>query len=217
MRYGGKIGAVEVNSRKGEKTMKKRTWFLIALLVVLLAAPSSQVLAAAWQELVIADFDTGDKPNNVGGDFGSWDKDPNDETQSCKMSFVEDDAIGDALGYALRLDYDVDSPNPAYNGFWMKLNNLDATAYNTINFSMKGSGDFTKRVKLEMKDSSGKSSPFIVSGITDEWQQFSIPFEKFPKIQNWDSLSEFVVVFDDINSTPKKGTIYLDQVTLSAE
>lgn len=171
------------------------------------------------QELVVSDFDTGDKPNNLGGDFGSWDKDPNDETQSMQMSFEAEDALGDQLGYSIRLDYDVDSPNPAYNGFWMKLNNLDATAYNTVNFYLKGSAEngFTKRIKIELKDSTMKPSPFIIAGLTDQWQKFSIPFEKFKRIKSWDGLTEFVVVFDDINSNPKTGTIFLDQVTLSRE
>src|SRR5512140_2383796 len=94
--------------------------------------------AHAAEELVIADFDTGDKPNNIGGDFGGWDKDPNDESQGCQMSFDTDDSQGDPAGYSIRLDYDVDSPNPAYNGFWMKLNGEDATPYNTLNFYVKG-------------------------------------------------------------------------------
>lgn len=175
--------------------------------------------APSGSELALADFDTGDKPNNIGGDFGSWDKDPNDETQICQMSFESDDALGDKLGYSIRLDYDVDSPNPAYNGFWMKLNNLDATAYNTLNFYMRGdaANGFTKRVKIELKDDTKQPSPFIVAGLTDQWQKFSIPFEKFRRIKNWSALSEFVVVFDDINSNPKSGTIFIDQVTFTAE
>jgi hypothetical protein len=170
-------------------------------------------------ELVIADFDTGDKPNNLGGDFGSWDKDPNDETQMVQMSFESDDALGDKLGYSIRLDYDVDSPNPAYNGFWMKLNALDATAYNTVNFYVKGdaTAGFTKRLKVELKDSTKQPSPFILSGLTDQWQKFSLPFEKFRRVKNWDALSEFVVVFDDINSNPKSGTIFIDHITFSSE
>ena len=174
---------------------------------------------ASGSELVIADFDTGDKPNNIGGDFGTWDKDPNDETQMSQMSFESDDALGDKLGYSIRMDYDVDSPNPAYNGFWMKLNNLDATAYNTVNFYIKGDAKngFTKRLKIELKDSTKQPSPFIIAGITDQWQKFSIPFEKFRRVKNWDQMTEFVVVFDDINSNPKSGTIFLDHVTFSSE
>ncbi|HLD56505.1 MAG TPA: hypothetical protein VJA00_02690 [Candidatus Omnitrophota bacterium] len=175
--------------------------------------------APSASELIVADFDTGDKPNNIGGDFGSWDKDPNDETQLCQMSFESDDALGDKLGYSIRLDYDVDSPNPAYNGFWMKLNGLDATAYNTVNFYIKGDAvaGFTKRLKIELKDSTKQPSPYILSGLTDQWQKFSIPFEKFRRVKNWDQMNEFVVVFDDINSNPKSGTLFVDHVTFSTE
>lgn len=170
-------------------------------------------------DLVVADFNTGDKPNNLGGDFGTWDRDPNDDTQEIKMAFVEDDAAGDEYGYSVRLDYDVDSPNPAYNGLWMKLAGQDATQYNTLNFWVKGDKDlgFSPRVKVELKDSSNKPSPYIVSGITEEWQKFSIPFEKFRKVEDWKTMNEFVVVFDDVNSNPKTGALYLDQITLSKE
>ncbi len=188
-------------------------------------APATSKKAAAGKpaekgnELVVADFDTGDKPNNIGGDFGAWDKDPNDETQGTKMSFESEDALGDPAGYSVRLDYDVDSPNPAYNGFWMKLNGLNATNYNTLNFYIKGDpkAGFTKRVKIELKDMSNKPSPYIVSGVTDQWQKISIPFEKFRRVADWTALNEFVVVFDDINSNPKSGSVYVDQIALSKE
>lgn len=192
----------------------------LGVLVLVLSLGLCFGLGAAWaQELVIADFNTGDKPNNLGGDFGSWDKDPSDETQSSKMSFESDDALGEPTGYSLRLDYDVDSPNPAYNGFWMKLGNLDATSYNALNFYVKGDPEknYTKRVKIELKDSSNQPSQYIVAGLTGEWQKISIPFDQFKRIKDWTALGEFVVVFDDINSSPKAGSILIDQVTLSTE
>jgi hypothetical protein len=194
------------------------TLVLVALMVVGFGVAAA-VAAPAANELVIADFDTGDKPNNIGGDFGGWDKDPNDESQGTQMSFDTDDSQGDASGYAIRLDYDVDSPNPAYNGFWMKLNGEDATAYNTLNFFVKGDAKagYTKRFKIELKDMTNKPSAYIVSGVTDQWQKISIPFEKFRRIENWNSLNEMVFVFDDINSSPKTGSILLDQITLSKE
>lgn len=194
------------------------TLALVALMVVGFGV-AAYAAAAGANELVIADFDTGDKPNNIGGDFGGWDKDPNDESQGTQMSFDTDDSQGDASGYAIRLDYDVDSPNPAYNGFWMKLNGEDATAYNTLNFFVKGDAKtgYTKRFKIELKDMTNKPSAYIVSGVTDQWQKVSIPFEKFRRIENWNSLNELVFVFDDINSSPKTGSILLDQITLSKE
>lgn len=181
--------------------------------------PAAQAPAAGGQELVLADFDTGDKPNNLGGDFGTWDKDPNDDTQSISSTFVQDDAKGNPGGYALRLDYDVDSPNPAYNGFWMKLEGADATPYNTLTFYVKGDSEkgFTKRLKIELKDQTNKPSAYIVSGISDEWQKISIPFEKFRRITDWSKMNEFVIVFDDINSNPKSGSIEVDDIAFSAE
>src|SRR3989338_2888870 len=121
---------------------------LLILLVLLMIGAIPQPLAAidSGNELVVADFNTGEKPSNLGGDFGAWDKDPNDETQGCQQSFEATHVLGDETGYSIRLDYDVDSPNPAYNGFWMKLNDLDTTAYNTVNFYLKGdaTNGFTK-------------------------------------------------------------------------
>lgn len=195
--------------------MKKILAVLIG--VMLLATPA---LFAA-NELMICDFDTGDKPNNLGGDFGGWDKDPNDDTQSAAISFnFGDDPTGNADGYSLRLDYDVDSPNPAYNGFWTKLEGEDFSAFDTLNIFIKGdvSKGFTKRIKIELKDFQS-SSPFILNGITEEWQKFQIPFEKFTRIKpdGWSSMNEFVIVFDDINSSPKTGTIYVDQISVSKE
>jgi len=199
--------------------MKKYAWFLTILAVVTMTFGAGAQNAFAKSELVIADFDTGDKPNNIGGDFGGWDKDPNDDTQGTQMSFEPDDALGDPAGYSIRLDYDVDSPNPAYNGFWMKLNGEDASSYNTLNFYLKGDGasGYTKRMKIELKDMNNKPSPYIVSGITDQWTKVSIPFEKFRRITDWEAMNEFVLVFDDINSNPKQGTILLDHLSLSAE
>ncbi|MFA5167747.1 MAG: carbohydrate binding domain-containing protein [Candidatus Omnitrophota bacterium] len=194
------------------------TLALVALMVIGFGAAAYAATPAA-NELVIADFDTGDKPNNIGGDFGGWDKDPNDESQGTQMSFDTDDSQGNASGYSIRLDYDVDSPNPAYNGFWMKLNGEDATPYNTLNFYVKGDAKagYTKRFKIELKDMTNKPSAYIVSGVTDQWQKISIPFEKFRRIENWNSLNELVFVFDDINSSPKTGSILIDQITFSKQ
>lgn len=190
---------------------------MMALTAVFLGVQSTSALAN--RELVVADFDTGDKPNNIGGDFGGWDKDPNDETQGTQLSFEPDDALGDPAGYAIRLDYDVDSPNPAYNGFWMKMNGEDASGYNTLSFYLRGDAEtgFTKRIKIELKDMSNKPSPYIVTGITDQWKKFSIPFEKFRRVNDFSSMNEFVIVFDDINSNPKSGTVFIDHVAFTNE
>lgn len=178
------------------------------------AAPLHSSGTTNSNELLLADFNSGDKPNNLNGDFGVWNKDPDDRSQGCSMSFEEDDALGVFQGQSLRLDYDVESENPAYNGFWMKLNGLDVSAYNTVSLYIRGEGlkNFTKRIKFEIKDSANHLAPYIVSGITEKWQKIEIPFERFRKIQDWSAMGEFVVVFDDMNSDPQQGTILIDQI-----
>ena len=82
------------------------------------------VLVAA-AELMVADFNSGAKPNNLGGDFGAWMKDPADAAQGAVEAFDAKDRYGNK-GYALRLIYSVASKDPAYGGLWLRLQNLDA-------------------------------------------------------------------------------------------
>lgn len=180
----------------------------------------SPALAQEAKTALIADFDSGQNFNNLGGEIEIWLMgDGSDTTQSCQMSFVDDDALGNPAGYSLRLDYDVDSPNPAYNGVRTSLGSFDATGYNTLNFYIKGDVEsgFTKKLKVELIGQDKKSSPHMIDNITGEWQKFSIPLEEFWFIQDWKTLEKFVVVFADINNDPKTGTIYLDRIYFSHE
>lgn len=153
---------------------------------------------------------------NLGGQYGVWNRFPDDQTQYCKLSFVQDEIV--ETGYCLQLDYDVDSPYPAYNGFWLKLQGADFTSFNTLNVYLRGDEKkgYTKRIKIELKDSEN-TAPYVVSGITSQWKKFSIPFSKYWKIKNWADMQELVIVFDDIVSTQKTGTIYLDTISVSKE
>ena len=191
---------------------------LAASIHVAASLPATLPLAPA-SSLVAADFNTGDRPNNLGGDFGSWDKDPEDPTQSCRMSFDPDDAVlPKGEGYSLRLRYDVDSSNEAYNGFWMKLEGNDLSQYNTLSFYVKGDAKegFTDRIKIEIKTFE-KTGFLYVGGITGQWKKISIPLKKFRKIKNFKPMNEFVIVFEDSMSVPKKGAILIDQIAFSKE
>ena len=169
--------------------------------------------AAAAANLVIADFDSGKKPNALGGDFGSWDKDPSDPTQSCKIAFDQANTMN-GTGYALRLDYDVDSPNPAYNGFWMKLQDMDLTLYQALTVYIKGDAarGFTPKIRLELKNGAGEVGHYTLSGVTGQWQRVRIPLQEFDGLTDWSHMTELVLVFDDANSVPKTGTLYLDNM-----
>ncbi|MFH0948650.1 MAG: carbohydrate binding domain-containing protein [Elusimicrobiota bacterium] len=164
-------------------------------------------------KLWIEDFNAGVKPGMLGGDFGAWGKDPNDKTQFCKETFDSKVKVGDT-GFSDKLEYDVDSPNPAYNGLWMKLNNTDFSPYSKLCISVKGDilAGFTGQFKIELKNAKGEVGKALVTGITEEWQEKVIPFENFRGIFDFSKMTEFVIVFEDSLSSPKTGVVYMDDL-----
>jgi len=173
---------------------------------------------AQEETALVADFDSAQPQNNLGGEIEIWLKeDGSDTTQSAQMSFVKDDALGNPEGHALRVDYDVNSSNPAYNGVRTRLNHFDASGYKYLNFYVKGDGQkgFPSKIKIELIGPDKRPSPHIFEEITDEWQLASIALEEFMLIQDWTALEKFVVVFADIVSEPKEGAIYIDHIHFS--
>lgn len=197
-----------------------RNRLLVSLvgLAFCLASMDSAVFAAdraqkTATELMIADFNSGTKPNNLGGDFGAWIKDPSDPMQGCIESFDRANRFGNS-GFALRLIYSVESKNPAFGGLWMRLQNLDASKFGSLAFRVRGDPKmgFTTVFKVELKDSMDQSSHYYVRGVTDQWQDVVIPLKDFEGITNFRSLKEFVIVFEDTSATSKRGVIYVDDL-----
>lgn len=169
------------------------------------------LLAAA--ELMVADFNSGAKPNNLGGDFGAWIKDPADPMQGAVEAFDAKNRFGDK-GYALRLIYSVASKNPAYGGLWLRLQNLDASKYDALRFRVRGDGGmgFTSTLKVELKDALDQSSHAYVRAVTGEWQDIALPLSSFEGMANARKLKELVVVIEDTTATAKQGVLYFDDV-----
>jgi len=165
------------------------------------------------EEIIAANFDSGEKPNNLGGNFGAWNKDPSDPTQWCKESFDNVTRHGDT-GFAMKLDYSVDSPNPAYNGFWMMLPNFDAAKYDALNLWVKGDpkAGYTTVFKIELKSANKQVGRYYVSNVGDQWQEISIPLSEFKGLIDRSSLTEFVIVFEDRMASNKKGVLFIDDI-----
>lgn len=181
-------------------------------MLFVLAMVSALGVTAA-QAVLIADFDKGSKPNNVGGDFGAWDKDPTDKTQYAREGF-DNVNTRTGSGYSMRISYDVDSPNAAYNGFWMKLGNYDASKSKKLVFWAKGDDKkgCTSRIKVELKNASERGS-YYVDGVGPQWTKFEVPFEEF-NVSDLTAVTEVVIVFEDHTSVPKEGIIYFDDFSI---
>lgn len=184
---------------------------LMAIFVSFAAAGSFAAQKAG--ELLIADFNSGEKPNNIGGDYGAWNKDPADFTQGCSEAFDTANRHGDS-GFAMKLDYNVDSKNPAYNGFWMSLNGVDASKYDSLAIWVKGDArtGYTTVFKVELKNAAKQVGRYYVTNITDQWQDVVIPLSEFKGLTDLSNMSELVIVFEDRIASTKKGVIYIDDI-----
>ncbi len=167
-------------------------------------------------KVIIADFDSGDKPNKIGGNFGAWDKDPTDFSQGCIESFDSVNRRG-VKGFAMKIDYDVDSQSPAYNGFWMFLQNLDASKYDNLAFWVKGDGKegYTTVFKVELKNDKRQVGRYYITNVTDKWQKIIVPFSDLKGINDFSGLTEFVIVFEDRIASNKDGVIYIDDISFT--
>jgi len=170
----------------------------------------------AGEILMVDDFDDGEKPSNLGGDLGSWNRDPTDDTQSCREYFTSEVKYGDK-GYSLKIDYDVDSPSPAYNGYWTKLQGINVTPYKNFVFYVKGDekDGFTTQFKIELKNAKKELGKYYVKGVTSDWQKVVVPLSNFVGITDFSNMTEFVIVFEDRIATDRDGAIYIDNVYFS--
>ncbi len=183
-----------------------------------LAAPPTE------KTLVVDDFDDGRLGNNLHGDAGAWDMDSSDKDQFCKAT-IESSQPGTKKNKYLRLDFDVDSPVPASNGYWTQLRKLDATHYDHLEFWVRGDPEqgYTTKFKIEIKkpkkDENGQlledeqiTASYIVTGVSDQWQKVSIPLNVMNGILEWNDLNELAIVFKDRLVDKKVGTIFLDDI-----
>jgi hypothetical protein len=170
----------------------------------------------AGEILMVDDFDDGAKPNNLGGDLGAWDRDPADDTQTCREYFTSEVKCGDK-GYSMKIDYDVDSPSPAFNGYWTKLQGIDVSPYKNFVFYVRGDekDGFTTQFKIELKNAKKELGKYYVKGVTSDWQKVVVPLSNFVGITDFSNMTEFVIVFEDRIATDRDGAIYIDNLHFS--
>ncbi len=127
------------------------------------------------------------------------------------------------FGYSLRLDYDVRAQN-CFAGYWSMMKDYDLSRYNYLSFWVKGkTGKEFFKVQLKVKDSADnieKSAvyinDFIHGGLSSEWKKAVIPLDAFMNISNRTKVDEFVIVFENyqssINQSILKSSIYIDNI-----
>ena len=173
--------------------------------------------------IIIADFNREGLTNNLNGESGTWEKDPEDQKQWVMASPNDVIRCGES-GASLKLEYNVNSPNNAMNGFWTQLRDLDGSPYDHFEFWVKGDEKkgYASVFKIEFKkfqnDAEGHEETikgsFIVKGVTSQWQKISVPLNAMNGIQDWRNLREFVITFEKRRVDKPEGVLYFDDLAL---
>ncbi|MDD5065947.1 MAG: hypothetical protein PHF84_02755 [bacterium] len=197
--------------------MKKKIKYLIYLLCFCFQVPA----LADWGEkyspdetfsvdkpFILLDFAKKEFKNTLNADFGVFDLNPYDKEAYCRMSLVKDpDAPG--ADFTLKILYDVDSKEPAFNGFWTKLRSLDLSGFEAVVLTIRGIKEkgFSDFFKMELKDSKAKMKTDVMN-ITDQWTSIIIPFREFESENepvDLRDLQELTLVFEDWRLEKKEG------------
>ena len=160
--------------------------------------------------IVVDDFEASrDMINAVGGAYTIWTRDPNDADTVIKAS-VESAPSGSR---ALRIDYDVESTQPAFGGVTIGLNGVNASGCNLLRFRMRGAGG---RLKIELHGRGGSGAAYIECDPDERWRTVELPFIDFGgMITDWGQMREIIIVFEDRSVRPQCGTLWIDDLEMT--
>jgi hypothetical protein len=203
--------------------MKNRTR-AICLLFVFIGLFSVYAEGASASDLMIASFENNGH-SDLGTDIGTWSSNPLDTSQGCTIELLSLYGVmgkGSEESRVMKVTYDVSTNGPAFNGFYIKLNDMDLTPYNSIAFLIKGdpARGFTTKFRIEIKNEKGERATYDLSGITDDWKMISIPLQEARNpgsVTDWTCMSEMVFTFDDMTCDNKEGVLYIDNVMVSSK
>jgi len=172
--------------------------------------------------LTVADFNTDSRLTRLGTTFGSWGSSA-PEPFGKALEHIERSGGPDGSGF-WKIDFDITIPK-SYCGTWMKLNELDATAYDTIAFKARSQGISNLNFIVELKARNGSTQTVgrrVIRGLGSEWQSFEIPLKEFKqlyemplkesKLGSTKSISELTIVFDEETTGDRKGSLCLDDI-----
>ena len=152
-----------------------------------------------------------------GGDSGLW---PQVEGCSGETTWVAEDAEGGAGG-SMQIAYDIGAEPKSFSLWFAPGRNVDLSAYDRLVIYARGDvPSFTLVVKDASADAEGANDAGIadalVSGVTEDWQRFELPFAQFvPRVAgasiNWSAINHAgVALINGRNET--SGTLQVDNL-----
>ena len=131
-------------------------------------------------------------------------------------------AGADGKGRALRVTYRLDPGPRARAGVRIKLDGLNASAYDHLELRVRGdrSAGFAPSFQVGFeRPSPGRpdmteSGSSVVTGVSDQWRDVQVPLSLMTGLHDWTGLDEFVLTFESRPTDALAGAIYVDNLAL---
>jgi hypothetical protein len=128
----------------------------------------------------------------------------------------------DQQARGLRVSYRLDPGRHARVGVRIKLDRLDASAYDHLELRVRGdpAAGFARSFEVGFERPLPSHPGMIESGsslieeVSDQWQDVRVPLSLMSGIHAWTGLGEFILTFDSRRTDVAEGAIYLDNVAL---
>lgn len=196
--------------------------------------PASPENVGTQGSLIIADFESGLDPANLGGHIGKWD---NNGKPEVRVEFVTDGAASSHGAVCVTLSGNDGKGDGNWTGGGLTLSLLDKPeginleAYDSLQFDVKmtaGSRLPFTSVKIEDADGGERPERLIASygiALTDIWQTVTIPLSEFGQLKTTDPqwwkkadlsrATRFVTVSVHSTTIPNgDGSLYFDNIII---
>ncbi|MBK7542761.1 MAG: DUF3131 domain-containing protein [Candidatus Competibacteraceae bacterium] len=124
-------------------------------------------------------------------------------------------------GRALHLRYRFNPEADSDIGWQLTLPDLDASAYDHLEFWVRGDSDADNALKVEFKQPLAdapagllRKGSTVVTGIDGTWRRFRVPLNLMSGIADWTHLRQFGIVLQPLRAPSATGGYWLDDVAL---
>ena len=117
----------------------------------------------------------------------------------------------------LRISYNLNEPFPPIKAFSLAIPQMDLSRYNHLSFSIRAQGGPPGPgiMKILIKNQKNESAYYYVRGVDMNWQEVSVPLDKFDKITDWTSVTEVSFVLESWNVDTKEGSVLIDDISFA--
>ena len=117
----------------------------------------------------------------------------------------------------ITIEYNFQDSFSPEKSFFLKVNEIDVSKYENIQFSIRGKEEGTPGVvKVVFENNKNEFSSYYVQGVGLDWQEHTIPLSEFRQITDWTNINSISFVLEVWNVDQKKGIVLIEDISFSS-